>query len=749
MRPYAIVLRFGRSKLPALDVRAFYEQAPERVSQILCTFAGMMKKRWMLTLLMVCWGGLMAWPQNFLRDIGGSPEADGRSSSWRTEEDTVAEKEDVPIGYYVWHIDPLFGDVRPCAIDTMPHHFQNHNFTIGPTGHYNTLGNLGSPRQSRLYFERNERMTHDGFLFDRPFDSFLLSTEELYFTNTKSPVANITYDKCGNKTDGEDHIRALFSTNAGKRLGMGFVIDYLYGRGYYANQSTAHFNGTLFGSYRGERYNMHAYYSGSYLKLNENGGLESDRYLTHPEAFPTKYGPGDMPTRLEKMRRDMGLNTLYLTHRYSVGYSERYVDSVATAANLHQLELTLGADSARKVAQPIELSRFIPVASFVHTLQFDHNYHRININQDNSDFFAHQYWPGDSTRDKINYMRLSNQLALEMNEGFKPWLKTGLRLFARHELEKVSMPDTVAFTSLRSRREFTTHFLTVGGQLFKHTGRVFHYDLLGELTTTGKDWGIFNVEGSADLNVRLRRDTMRLRLYGRVANERPSIFYRHMQTQHAWWDTPNLDNMFTTRVGAEFRYRKTRLDVSLASVQNYTYFASTATPYELNGLDTYRHGVEVRQYGRNLQVASATLGQDLAWGIFHWDTELTFQASSNQNVLPLPLLSAYSNVYLKFRIAKVLGVEFGADVRYFTSYYAPDYSPEVGQYSTQARDYRIKTGNYPFVNVYANLHLSSCRFYIMCQHVNEGFSNRRYFMTPHYPMNPMTFNFGISWTFYN
>ena len=62
------------------------------------------------------------------------------------------------------------------------------------------------------------------------------------------------------------------------------------------------------------------------------------------------------------------------------------------------------------MAQPIELSRFIPVASFVHTLQFDHNYHRININQDNSDFFAHQYWPGDSTRDKINYMRLSNQL---------------------------------------------------------------------------------------------------------------------------------------------------------------------------------------------------------------------------------------------------------------------------------------------------------------------------------------------------
>ena len=346
-------------------------------------------------------------------------------------------------------------------------------------------------------------------------------------------------------------------------------------------------------------------------------------------------------------------------------------------------------------------------------------------------------------------MRLSNQLALEMNEGFKPWLKTGLRLFAQHELEKVEMPDTIALTSLRSRRKFVTNYFTVGAQLYKHEGRTFHYNLLGELTTTGKDWGIFNVEGSADLNVKLRRDTMRLSLYGRVANERPSIFYRHMQTQHAWWDNPDLNNLFTTRIGAQFKYHNTRLDVSLASIQNYTYFASTATAATIDDLDTYRHGVEVRQYGRNLQVASATLGQDFAWGIFHWDTELTFQASSNQNVLPLPLLSAYSNAYLKFRIAKVLGVEFGADVRYFTSYYAPDYSPEIGQFSTQAHDFRVKTGNYPFVNVYANLHLKSCRFYIMCQHVNEGFSNKHYFMTPHYPMNPMTFNFGISWTFYN
>ena len=58
--------------------------------------------------------------------------------------------------------------------------------------------------------------------------------------------SNLTYYKQGGSKDGEERFKAYFAVNANKRLGFGFNIDYVYGRGKYMNQSTALFNGNLF-----------------------------------------------------------------------------------------------------------------------------------------------------------------------------------------------------------------------------------------------------------------------------------------------------------------------------------------------------------------------------------------------------------------------------------------------------------------------------------------------------------------------
>ena len=109
----------------------------------------------------------------------------------------------------------------------------------------------------------------------------------------------------------------------------------------------------------------------------------------------------------------------------------------------------------------------------------------------------------------------------------------------------------------------------------------------------------------------------------------------------------------------------------------------------------------------------------------------------------------YANLYFKFRIAKVLNTELGGDVRYFTSYYAPDYSAALGQFIQQNKNDKISIGDYPVVSVYANFLLKETRFYVMYYHVNEGSGNRRYFLAPHYPMSPKALWFGLSWNFYN
>ena len=53
----------------------------------------------------------------------------------------------------------------------------------------------------------------------------------------------------------------------------------------------------------------------------------------------------------------------------------------------------------------------------------------------------------------------------------------------------------------------------------------------------------------------------------------------------------------------------------------------------------------------------------------------------------------------------------------------------------------------PIVNVYINLHLKNCRLYVAMNHVNQG--TGRAFWAPHYPINPRTFHFGLSWNFFN
>lgn len=122
------------------------------------------------------------------------------------------------------------------------------------------------------------------------------------------------------------------------------------------------------------------------------------------------------------------------------------------------------------------------------------------------------------------------------------------------------------------------------------------------------------------------------------------------------------------------------------NVKNYTYFATEKTAVtndagEATG--SYSNNVAVRQNSGSIQVFSAKLNQDFRFGIFNWENEVAYQKSSNETALPLPMISAYSNLYLVFRIAKVLRVQLGGDVRFFTEYYAPDYAPIVQQFTTQ------------------------------------------------------------------
>ena len=195
-----------------------------------------------------------------------------------------------------------------------------------------------------------------------------------------------------------------------------------------------------------------------------------------------------------------------------------------------------------------------------------------------------------------------------------------------------------------------------------------------------------------------------------------------------------------------YQKTRTRLRVAFDEIRNYTYFSTT---YTTTNNARLQNVVQVEQLSSPITVISAEVAQDFTFGPLNWETVLTFQKSTNNSALPLPLLNAYTNLFLKFKIARVLNCELGADVRYFTEYDAPEYVAAIGQYATQGNSTKVKIGNYPIVNAYFNFKLKKARFFVMMSHVNSGTGNKQYFLAPHYPLNDRVFRLGVSWTFAN
>lgn len=780
-------------------------------------------KRHVTLILLLALLPLTGWAQVGNYDNYNEMDDNGnyRQRSSRQNVDSLGTDKEIPKGLKVWTVDSKFGDIRKAEPDTLSHMYMNSIFTTGKYGEYNTLGNVGSPRISRIFIDRNE----DGqFIFTHPYDFFVKPIDTFHFTNTLSPFTNLSYNTCGNRTDGEDHLTAKFGVNSGKRLGMGFNFDYIYGRGFYQNQSTSHFNYTMYGSYLGDRYQAHLLMSTNHQKVAENGGITNDYYITHPESFDDDFLSSEIPTVLEQNWNRNDNQHIFFTQRYNVGfnrkvkmteeeikarkfaieskrendarkkreeeengtdikdrlknaklsgkgngalnektYSGRPDNAKVVGDEPQATNKQIGdriavtdkqtSDSLLAAQQKVQAdtawmkTEYVPVTSFIHTLKFD-NYKRIyQAYQSPTDFYANDYkvgpWGGDSIYDKTKYMHLSNTFAISLLEGFNKWAKAGLKAFATSELRHFSLPALDG-----TETSYTEHNVSIGGQLSKTAGKTLHYDVTAETWLVGEDAGQLKIDASADVNFPLFGDTVTLMARGFFKRMNPTFYYRHYHARHFWWDNNNLDKILHSRIEGLFHYSKTKttLRVAVDEMQNYTYMAMG-----YNMADDKRTGntIDVRQKGGSLSLITLALGQNFKLGPLNWENMITYQKSTDNDVLPVPDLNIYSNLYLRFKIAHVLKCDFGADARFFTKYYAPDYSPALGQYAVQTGDNKTKVGEYPIVNVYANFHLKQTRFFVMMSHVNAGSGSRDYFLTPHYPLNQRVFRFGVSWNFYN
>ena len=783
----------------------------------------MKKKKIIFSSLLFCAATLPVAAQN---DFNYNEDSQFRPQTNRkVNTDSLGSDKEIPKGIRVWTVDERFGDTKAAVVDTLQHMYMNTTFTEGLRGEYNTLGNMGTARLNRIFIDR--RNTQGNFIFTEPYDYIVNPVSDFHFTNTYSPITNITLNSCGDKVTGEDDFKAMFAVNANKRLGAGFRFDYKYGRGYYNAQSTSHFKYTMWASYLGDRYQAHFLFSTNHEKMTENGGITNDDYIKHPEIYTESFATNEIPTVLEQNWNRLDNQHIFFTHRYNVGFSRKVKmteeeikakkfamaskkenaeedakeearkkakeqgkkfdekaydkqqgakfsgrpdgakiagdepakdsaakdirnDSTRIAVNGKSAADSLLAVQKKKAEDSLFYkSEYVPVTSFIHTVKFD-NYRRIyEAYQTPADYYLNEYYDagrltGDSIYDQTKHWHMKNTFAIAMLEGFNKWAKAGLKAFAGYDLRHYELP-----TMEGGFEKYNEHVLSVGGQLSKQEGKTLHYNAVAEIGLTGVDAGTLAIDGNVDVNIPFLGDTLQVRGDAFFHRETPSFYYRNYHARHLWWEN-DLDKTIHTRIMGTLSFPKTRtkLRVAVDEIKNYTYFSQSYDITE-KGLRT---GVMVTpmQESGGINLLTAQLEQNFRLGILNWENLFTYQHSSKESVLPVPAFNAYTNLYIKFKVVKVLNIDLGADMRYFTSYEAPDYSPYMGQYTVQGNgENNVKIGNYPIVNVYANVHIKHTRFFVMMSHINAGQGDKNYFFAPHYPMNERVFRIGVSWNFFN
>jgi hypothetical protein len=732
--------------------------------------------------------------------------------------DTTSKNKEVPKGLKTWTVDRKFGNIIPTQPDTVHHLFPQSLFNSGVYGQYNTIGNNYSARQNRIFIDRKESSS---FIFTDPYSFFMKDPDEFQFTNTLSPLTYLTYDNCGDKQHGEDRLDAKFAVNVNKRLGFGFQMTYDYARGYYNSQSVSHFNGSLFATYLGDRYNAHFLFSTNHQKATENGGITNDEYILHPESYTDAFTDDEIPTVLTQTWNRNDNIHVFLSHRYNIGFyrqvpmteEELKAREFAKAAleekeKLEQKKENPDAPKGRETAAPkgrpegaaiagmeppkektseaIDTTRiqvdsqekldslnrlqaiqdsidatmkkeYVPVTSIIHTLEL-HNYKRTYLayTSPKDYYFARNYsvLGGDSIDDITKHLQIKNTFGLGLLEGFNKYMKAGLKAFVTHEYRRYIMPDTLNGTTFQQR--WTEQNVSIGGQINKTEGKTLHFNLTGEFWVAGEDASQMKLDFNTDLNFALFKDTVRVAAKAFFHRLNPSFYYRRYHSQHLWWDKQNdFKQEMRTRIEGNLSYSltNTRLRLAIEEIQNYTYFGmSYDHTYDGDNKSNGRKNMiaDVYQEGGNINLLTAQLYQDFRLGPLNWENIITYQNSSNTDVLPLPDLNIFSNLYLKFKIARVLDVELGGNVTYFTKYEAPDFCPTLNQFAVQKNTAnRVELGEFPFVDVYANLKLKGVRFFVMMSNVLYSSSNRKYFTTPHYPMNGSVIHMGVSWPFFN
>jgi hypothetical protein len=607
-----------------------------------------------------------------------------------------------------WTVDNIYGLADTVVIDTLLTSYQDNqpinNYSIANSWN----GNLGSPLESKVYFDRKLGSRED--MFERAYAPYLIKPSDVRYYDTKQPFSQLVYRSALPRYNEEDYFKIMLTLNANKYVNVGGLCNLIYGRGQYLNQSSNMLNGGFWTTYTGKQYEIVSSVMFNSFKNRVNGGITDNNYILNPQY---SIQANNIPVNFSNAQSAYRNFNYFFNHRYKLGRDmERKAKSV------------LGKDST--------YTEYVTIMTLTHTFHAEDVVRKYVEESMPMGFYANNYFSDSYTKDSTAYWSIANTFAVTLEEEFNRLMRFGLSAYIKYDVRHYGMgiknrEDTVRFDNSYS------HNLILGANLFKREGKWVKYDIDGSIYLVGPHIGEFDLDGRFDFDFRVGREPLTITAMAGFRNYSAYHQYRYYESNHFRWSDLDFNNSLALDIKGRIGLpkRDISLGVQFQNLTNYVYLNEECLPM---------------QYDGNVQVLAVDVLAKLRAWRFHLDVQAVYQLTGNQDILPLPDVALYGNIYYKDKFFKVLTVQLGASVRYHTAYYGNAYMPALGQFYLQKN---LLIGNYPEMNVYANFHLKTVRFFVQYYHFNKGlFGGNNYLSMPNYPINPATVQFGLSWNFW-
>ncbi len=655
-----------------------------------------------------------------------------------------------------WEHDRFFHNINLKDYDTTYNYrFNDYPFFKGDAVNSVWLGVVGAPEESYDFFKRKEE---DNAIFYTPYTTYSYDPESAPQFNTKTPYTELAYwgTLFANQEKEESNVQILTTQNITPELN--FTLEYRrYGsNGMLRREDTDNRSFLATTNYLGKRYLMHAGFIYNKVERSENGGVIDQSWIrdTTVDAREIEVYLKDASNKLKK-------NTIFLDQSYRIPFSfinkakEKKAeklrmarrDSIMASGDSLVIEAFLEKEredslEALHARDTINLEENVTTAFIGHSSEYSvfRKTYTDDISASDSigrAFYHDRFFINPTqSMDSLRVMKFENRAFIRL----QPWKSDGIV----SKLD-VGIGDKLAsYFSFKPQDYLTGSRNVLQNSVYLYAGangqlkKYMKWDAKGQYTFLGHEINDFDIDANLMFSVypfrRHRNSPLTFRAHFETSLEEPDYYQQHLFTNHFRWDN-DFSKISTTKAEASLSIPRWQLAASFgyALLSNNIYYDNTGI---------------VRQNTASMSVMTASLKKNFKVWNFHFDHKALFQLSSNEEVMPLPMLALNFRYYFQFNVVRnVMQMQIGANGTYTTKWYLPAYNPVLGVFHNQNES---KYGNCPYIDAFVNIQWKRACIFIKAINVNMGWPSKSadYFTADGYIAPQRAIKFGISWPFY-